>query len=397
MRVLAALLATALAACAPRGLDEGRVGAVEAVAKDYVARKQAAGVVVVAALDGREVFARAYGSADLESGAPMRVDTIVRLYSMTKAVACAAALVLVDDGVLGLDDPVAKWVPEVKDVRVVDASGTRAPSRPPTVRDLMLHTAGYTYGGSGRPADKAYAEVKPLEAKDMDDFAARLGRIPLAFDPGKDWVYSISIDVVGLVVERASKMKLDRFLETRIFKPLGMVDTGFHVPAEKLGRFAANYRREKDGLKRIDGQADSKYAKPPGFCSAGGGLVGTARDYLRFLLMVEGGGAPILKPETASLMWINLLPKEAFPIYFGKQVRHGTGFGLGFSVRVKDTDWDPAGRQGEYGWGGAASTHYWVSPRDRLAVVTLEQTMPYAFDLEFAIKKPVYEAIGERR
>jgi CubicO group peptidase (beta-lactamase class C family) len=179
-----------------------------------------------------------------------------------------------------------------------------------------------------------------------------------------------------------------------------MRDSGFSVPAEKVGRFAGNYQREKDGLKEIDEPAKSKYLKPPGLVSAGGGMVSTIRDYMRFLLMIDGGGAlhgvRILSPESVKLMTTNLLPKEAFPIYFGNQKRHGTGFGLGFSVRTADTEWDPAGRVGEYGWGGAASTHYWVSTKDHLAVVTMEQTMPYTFDVEFAVKGLIYDAIVKR-
>ena len=236
-----------------------------------------------------------------------------------------------------------------------------------------------------------------MESVDLDEFARRLAALPLAFDPGKDWVYSHSTDVLGLVLERVSGMKLDRFLEERMFRPLDMKDTGFYVPAEKVDRFAANYQRGEKGLKLIDAPRESKYLKRPGLLSGGGGLVSTARDYLRFLLMVEGGGAlhgrRILSKESVRLMTTDQLPREAFPIYFGKQIRHGTGFGLGFSVRTADTDWDPQARAGEYGWGGAASTHYWVSPKDRIVVVTMEQTMPYTFDTEFAVKGLLYDAL----
>ena len=163
----------------------------------------------------------------------------------------------------------------------------------------------------------------------------------------------------------------------------------------KLDRFAANYNHGVEGLKRIDNP--SKYAKPATFFSGGGGLASTARDYMRFLLMVEGGGklgeTRILKEETVRLMTTNQLPKEAFPIKFGRQVRPGTGFGLGFSVRTAETEWDPKARVGEYGWGGAASTHYWASPKDRVIVVTMEQTMPYSPDVEFAIKGLIYDAV----
>jgi len=389
VRLLPLLLALGCAA-APR-LSPEKLHSLDPVLDGMVAKKKLAGAIVLVAKDGEIVFERSYGMMDLEAATPMRPDAIVRIYSMTKAIVTAAALLLVDEGKLGLDDPVAKSIPEFKDLKVQTPEGLRDPSRPPTVKDLMLHTAGFTYGGGSRLPDKLYQEKKPLESKDLDEMAAKLATIPLAFDPGKDWNYSLSIDVLGLVIERVSGKKLDRFLEERIFKPLGMGDTGFHVPAEKAGRFAANYERQGEELKRID--TPSKYLKPATFLSGGGGLVSTARDYMRFLLMIDRGGEGLLKPATVRLMTTDQLPREAFPIYFGKQVRHGTGFGLGFSVRTAATEWDPAAPVGEYGWGGAASTHYWTSPKDRLIVVTLEQTMPYTFDTEFAVKGLIYDAL----
>lgn len=381
-------------------LSQEKLHKIDPVIQEMVARHKIAGAVVMVAKDGAVAFTGTYGQMDLEAGKPMRSDAIFRIYSMSKGIVSAAALILVEEGKLNLDVPIGDLVPELKGLQVYAAEGNRAPSRAPTVKDLMLHTAGFTYGGNDRPNGKGYSEKKPLEAKDLGDMAQRLAAIPLAFDPGKDWVYSVSIDVLGLVIERASGMKLDRFLQERIFKPLDMEDTGFFVRADKADRLAANYQRQEEGLKLIDAPGTSKYLKSPGLLSGGGGLAGTARDYVRFLMMIEAGGEldgrRILKPETVKLMTTNQLPREAFPIYFGKQVRHGTGFGLGFSVRTADTEWDPAGRVGEYGWGGAASTHYWVSPQDRLIVVTMEQTMPYTFDTEFAVKKLIYDAIEKR-
>ena len=377
------LAALALLAAAPR--PQEKLQKLDPVITGLIEKKKIAGEVIIVAKDGQVAFHEAWGKLDLESGKPMPKDAIFRIYSMTKAIVTAAALVLLDEGKLALDDPVSKSIPELKDLKVQSKEGPRPPSRAPTVKDLMLHTAGFTYAMAG----------KPLEAKDLDEMAARLAGATLAFDPGKDWQYSISIDVLGLVVERVSGMKLDRFLQERIFKPLDLKDTGFFVPQEKAERFASNYQKEGEGLKRID--LPSKYLQPPTFLSGGGGLVSTARDYMRFLLMVEGGGelggVRILKPETVRLMTTNQLPPEAFPIRFGQQIRHGTGFTLGFSVRTKDTEWDPQARAGEYGWGGAASTHYWVSPKDRLVVVTLEQVMPYSFETEFAVKGLIYEAL----
>lgn len=393
------------AGCAPslREVPAGRVEAstsqklrkVDAVVEEMIAAHKLAGAVILVAKDGQVVFSGTYGKMDVDAGTPMRPDAIFRIYSMTKAIVTAAALQLVDEGKLRLDAPIGESIPELRDLQVGIADGTRAPSRPPTVKDLMLHTAGFLYGNPDRPGGKLYPEKKPLEAPDLDEMAKRLSTIPLAFDPGKDWVYSVSIDVLGLVIERVSGMKLDRFLEERIFAPLDMKDSGFFVPAEKLDRFAASYQRAGKELKRID--LPSRYLKSPGLLSGGGGLVSTARDYLRFLLMVEGGGElhgrRILSADAVRLMTTNQLPKEAFPIYFGKEIRHETGFGLGFSVRTADSAWDPKARVSEYGWGGAASTHYWVSPKDRIVVVTMEQTMPYTFETEFAVKGLIYDAL----
>jgi len=378
------------------GLSSEKLHKVDGIIGEMIEKKKLAGAIVMVAKDGQIAFTGVYGKMDLEADKPMKEDAIFRIYSMTKAITSAAALILVEEGKLKLDAAVGDVIPELKDVKVATAEGLRAPTRPPTIRDLFLHDAGYMYG-DGRETKTAYKDHKPMEAPSLDEMAKRLQNVPLAFDPGMDWVYGINIDVLGLAVQRAAGKPLDQFMEERIFKPLDMKDSGFMVPAEKVGRFAANYGRNKDGLKVIDEPAKSKYLKPPGLVSGGGGMVGTIRDYMRFLLMVDGlgtlGNVKILSPESVKLMTSNLLPKEAFPIYFGKEKRHGVGFGLGFCVRTADTEWDKTARAGEYGWGGAASTHYWASPKDRLVVVTMEQTMPYSFDVEFAVKGPIYDAI----
>jgi CubicO group peptidase (beta-lactamase class C family) len=398
MRLLSLLLLALAAGCSaapPPRFSADKLKKVEDVVQALVAGKKVAGAVVLVARDGRPAAPIVRGFLDVEAAKPMRADALFRIYSMSKGITTAAALTLVEEGKVGLDDPIARHIPELKDLKVRDGDALRPPSRAPTVKDLMLHTAGFTYGGAS--TSKAWAEKKPLEAKDLDEFARRLADVHLAFDPGSDWHYGVNTDVLGLVVQRAAGKKLSDVLRERIFEPLGMVDTGFHVPPDKAGRFAANYRRDKDGLAVVDAPGASKYLQPPGLESGGGGLVGTAGDYLRFLLMIDGGGAldgrRILRPETVRLMTSNQLPPPAFPIYFGQQKRHGTGFGLGFSVRTADTEWDPAGRVGEYGWGGAASTHYWCSPKDRLVVVTMEQIMPYNFDTEFALKGLLYDAL----
>lgn len=382
---------------AEAGLAEDKLAEVDRFMQGQVDGKKIAGGIVVVSHRGKIGFFHTYGQMDLEAKQPMRPDTIFRLYSMTKAITTAAALKLHDDGKLGLDDSVSKYIPSFADLKVADADALRAPQRAMTIRDLMLHTSGFSYGGLGPDATKeAYKRLDPMKSADLKEMAEKLSQIPLAFDPGTQWMYGVSTDVLGRVIEVASGESLDVYLRKSIFEPLEMTDTAFSVPSEKLSRFAANYSRSDDGLKLNDAPATSNFAKPVTFFSGGGGLVGTARDYLRFLTMIANGGDleghRILRGETVKLMTSNQLPPEAYPIRFGDQIRHGVGFGLGFSVRTEATTWDPAGRIGEYGWGGAASTHYWASPADQLIVVTLEQIMPYQWDTEFGVKKLLYEA-----
>ena len=383
---------------AKAGLSASRLAEVDTFMEHQVAARKIAGGVVIIAHEGKIGFFQAYGLADVETKQPMRRDTIFRIYSMSKAITTAAALNLVDAGEIGLDDPVSKFIPGFAELKVATPSGLRSPTRAMTIRDLMRHTSGLTYGSGPAALKEAYGRLKPLESKDLAEMSDKLAQVPLAFDPGSDWTYSVSIDVLGRVIEVASGDPLDVFLAKKFFEPLDMPDTAFSVPPEKLPRFAANYARSADGLKVIDVPARSKYAGKVTFFSGGGGLVSTARDYMRFLTMVQNGGEldghRFLRPETVALMTTDQLPREAFPIHFDKEKRLGTGFGLGFSVRTEDTKWDPAGHRGEYGWGGAASTHYWVSPADKLIVITLEQIMPYQWDTEFGLKKIIYDAIS---
>lgn len=267
-----------------------------------------------------------------------------------------------------------------------------------TIRDLMRHTAGLTYGFFGNTeVDRLYRQAGVLSREDDSDaMLKKLGALPLLYHPGDQWVYSVAVDVQGILIERISGTSLDNFLRQRVFEPLDMVDTGFHVPEDKVDRFADSFRPDGDGLAVGDAAVNSRYLRPPAFFSGGGGLVSTARDYMRFLQMLLNGGElfgeRLLSRESVTAMTRNQLPEAAYPISIGGD-REGVGFGLGFSVRVEDSDWDPSGRVGEVGWGGAASTHFWISPDDDLAVVTMEQTQPYTWHAEWAIKGLIYNAI----
>lgn len=382
------------------GLSAEKLGKVDAAMEELVAQKQIPGGIVMIARHGKIAHFGTYGMRDIENQTPMEKDTIFRIYSMTKSIATAAALMLHEEGRLNVNDPVSKYLPELKELRVVKGNETVPANGEVTIADLMRHTSGYGYGDEGVAAfDSAFKKADPLNTKvPLSRMQSKLGDIPLQFEPGSDWVYGISTDILGRVVEVASGQTLLGFLDERIFKPLDMKDTGFHVPADKVDRFANNYNSDSKGKLWIaDDAKKSPFLTQPLFEGGGGGLVSTARDYMRFLLMIQGDGEfqgkRYLKPETVALMKTNQVPESAGWVTFGDEIREGVGFSYGFCVRVKMSDWDPDGRVGEYGWGGMASTHYWVSPKDDLTVITLEQVLPYSFLTEFKVKGLIYDAI----
>jgi CubicO group peptidase (beta-lactamase class C family) len=343
---------------------------------------------------------------DIEAGKPMKRDTIFRFYSMTKPITTVAAMMLYEQGKINLDDPVSKYIPEFKELKVVadpDAEDIEevAANRKMTVRDLMRHTSGLTYGIFGNTAvDKLYRKSVQLGGNrtTLENMTKNLAKIPLLYQPGTKWHYSVSTDVLGRVVEVASGQSLDKFFAERIFEPLGMEDTAFSVPKEKIHRFATNYGPNPQGsLRPIDKPETTRYAKMPTFLSGGGGLVSTASDYMRFCLMLlnkgEFGSKRLLKTETVEMMTKNQLPEIAYPI--GSGDRAGVGFGLGFSVRVESSNGEASSRIGEYGWGGMASTHFWISPNDGITVVALTQHIPFSNRAERALKPIIYEAISD--
>lgn len=380
------------------GMSSAELAKIDEVMNRRIADGKLAGGVVIVARRGQVVYHKSFGKRDMESGQPMEKDTIVRIFSMTKAIVSAGALMLMEEGKIDLDAPVSKYLPVLANVKVWTPDGLVPPRRAMTVRDLMRHTAGFT-GTDYDLAAKEMEEAKLGESKDLDDLVTRLAGVPLACHPGDKFIYSKSIDVLGLIVQKTSGKDLDVFLHERLFDPLGMVDTDFWVPSAKRGRFATLYTDAEGDLKVItDKRAHDKYYARPSVLSGGGGLVGTTSDYMRFLLMVSNGGSwngkQYLKPETVALMTHDELPRAAFPIWSGRGVKHGTGFGLGFSVRKADTEWDPDAHIGEYAWDGAASTHYWVSPKDdNLIVVTVEQVVPFNFDTAWALKPVIYRAV----
>lgn len=384
----------------------------------YVEPGKIAGAQVLVARHGEVAYSRTFGLMDRERNRPWTDDTIVRIYSMTKPVVSVALMQFWERGLFQLDDPVAKVLPEWKDLRVwVSGEGeamvTERPARPVTFRQVLSHTAGLTYGallesvgipGHRHPVDKAYvAERIRREDEDLDGFVAKLGRVPLRYQPGTQWMYSFATDVVGALVQRLAGRPLGEVLRSEIFEPLGMTDTGFHVRPEQAGRFAACYQRGADKTATVqDDPEKSPYLRPPRFESGGGGLVSTLADYHRFCEMLRRGGEldgrRILGPRTMRLMTANHLPGGASLTElaldgFSETTPYGVGFGLGFAVT---TDGVRAGTasQGDYYWGGAASTAFWVDPGEDLIVVFLTQLLPSTiFNFRGQLRSLVYSAI----
>jgi len=328
------------------GMSAEKLAGVKTAVQGLVDDKKVAGATVVVARKGKIAFFETFGMMDIEAEKPMAKNAILRFYSMSKPITSVALMMLYEEGKIKLDEAVSKYIPQFKGLKVYAESGNVDTKRPMTVRDLLRHTSGLTYGFFGNTAvDKMYREKATLGGDgDLEDMADKLGEIPLLYQPGTKWHYSVSTDVLGYLVEKVSGRPLDKFFRQRIFRPLGMKDTAFHVPAKKVDRFAVCY---SFGLSVSDNPAKSRYLKKPAMRSGGGGLVSTAPDYLRFcqMLLNKGqlDGKRLLRTETVEMMTKNQLPE-------GVTRNDSGGFGLGFSVRTEDGEFP----KGEYGWGGMA-------------------------------------------
>jgi CubicO group peptidase (beta-lactamase class C family) len=387
-----------------QGVSPTKLADAEKAIQALIDKKEYAGAITLVSRHGKIVEWKTYGMADLANSKPMQKDTIVRIYSMSKPITTVAAMMLVEEGKIRLDDPVSKFIPELRELRVYVGPGdkTEPARREITIRDLMRHTSGFTYGLFGNSAvDKMYLTKGALDRNlDLQQFVSRLSKLPLKYQPGTKFNYSVSTDVLGRVVEVASGQTLDAFFAERIFKPLDMVDSGFYVPADKVSRFAVNYGPGTDGMRVVDNPEKSTYLKSPKFLSGGGGLVSTARDYERFCqMMLNGGeldGTRLLKAETVAEMTRNQLPAEALPMTMPSPTAmpdKSLGFGLGFGVRTSPSASDPSVIPGEYFWGGYASTGFMICPRDQTVIISLAQFLPLKVTLADTFKRKVDEAI----
>ncbi len=372
----------------------------------YVDDGKLAGLTTLVSRRGKIVHFETYGQQNKAKGIQTSKDTLYRIYSMTKPITGVAMMMLWEEGKFKLDDPVSKYLPSFKGQRVFAGAGqknkikTLPVEREATIRDLMRHTAGLTYGFFGdTPVDRVYRASGMFDAKnDLATLVDMLAKQPLLYQPGKSWVYSLSVDVQGRLIEKFSGMSLEDFFQKRIFEPLGMKDTGFKVRKDQKKIFSEVYGIDKEkGLTAYRGSFYRDFNETPPFLSGGGGLVSTTSDYWRFAQMVANGGilegARLLKPETVAMMRSDQLPKDLAGIGGGKL---GLGFGLDFAV-VKDVKKAGIeGREGEYYWGGLANTLFWIDPKEDIVAVLMTNLMPSGvFPLRKDMHKYVYGALAE--
>lgn len=404
-----------------QGMSYERLARIERfLDENYVATGTLAGTITQVWRRGELALNSVLGLADRERQKPMAEDAIFRIYSMTKPITSVAIMMLVEECKIALDDPVSKYIPSWEKLGVyaggfMESFQTRASARAMRVVDLLRHTSGLTYGfQQNTNVDAAYRKLKVGElatAGTLDEMIEKLGTLPLEFSPGEAWNYSVSTDVLGYLVGKVSGMAFEDFLKARIFEPLGMIDTAFYVPQEKVSRFCACYAIGALGSNVVsekgptlqDDPHTSPYREPPSFVSGGGGLVSTAADYMRFArMLLRGGeldGVRLLGPKTVELMTANHLPggvdlPRLSRSMFTEAAYEGVGFGLGFATTIAPASTLIPGSAGDFFWGGAASTFFWVDPREDMIVLFLTQLLPStAYPIRRQLRTLVYSAI----
>jgi CubicO group peptidase (beta-lactamase class C family) len=392
------------------GLDARQLTRIgEHLQSRYIEPEKIVGCQVTVARHGTVGYFESFGLMDREGQQPMAEDTIFRLFSMTKPITGVALMKLYERGHFQLGDPVHRWIPEWKDLKVKTANGLVDCDRPMSVKDCLMHATGLGWGIEGPlTIDQflpAMMRLRGGEQGTLEGLTQQLAEFPLEFQPGTKWLYGLSTDICGRLVEAMSGQRFDDFLQQEIFEPLGMVDTGFYVPEAKRERLAANYiRGGSKALHRLEGEFADVATSPPKFLSGGGGLAGTSADYLRFAQMLANGGeldgVRILGRKTVELMTVNHLPGGvdlgAFhvPGSYGETGFDGVGFGLTMAVGLGQVATQSIGSPGDFYWGGAASTIFWVDPVEELVVIFMTQLMPSGtFNFRGQLKSIVYPAL----
>jgi CubicO group peptidase (beta-lactamase class C family) len=393
------------------GFSSERLERLHALMKQTVDQKQLPGIVTMLARHGKVIDYRAYGNKDFTTGAPMTKDAIFRDFSMTKPVTGVAMMMLYEQGKWLPMDRIDKFIPEFQHLKVFKAVGQDGkmiledPVHPPTMAELLTHTAGFVYGFFGdTPVDKMYREQNLFQSQNLQQMIDKLAKIPLAYQPGKAWVYSVSMDIQGYIIEKLSGQSLPDFMEQHIFKPLRMKDAGFFVPKEKRDRFVTMYRANPNGELVTDGTpgAPADYATQPTLPSGGGGMVSTAEDYFRFAQMLCNGGeldgVRLVSPASVKLMASNHLPPSLLTGEFGiglQVMRPGFGYGYNCAVVFDPPEANLPEGKGTFFWGGAAGTWFWIDPTNDVVFVGMIQRLlgPLSPNLEFQSRAAVYQAL----
>ncbi|MDP4021816.1 serine hydrolase domain-containing protein [Methylobacterium sp. NEAU 140] len=395
------------------GFDPERLARVVPWMDRLVEDGRLAGLSVTVARRGRVAFARACGRADLARDTPFTLDTVTRIYSMTKPLTSVAVMQLYEQGLFQLDDPVARFLPEFAEMRVASGGNrmkveTEPARRPITIRDLLTHTAGLTYGFMEATLVDALYRERGIDflAREgtLAEMVARTAAAPLLAQPGTAWNYSVATDVLGHLVAVVSGRPFADYLREAVIAPLGMADTDFHVRPDLMPRFCAAYAYDRERrLARFDDSVETVFAAAPAIASGGGGLVSTAADYHRFCRMILGGGAidaaRLLGRKTVALMLANHLGGDLAAMgtpRFAETSYTGIGFGLGFSVMLDPARAQILGTPGEVAWGGMASTAFWIDPAEDLAVVLMTQLVPSsALPIRRELRVMTYAALAD--
>ena len=394
------------------GVSAERLERISEVSKSYLEDEKVAGIATMVSRNGKIIYAKAFGERGVDDSKTLKIDDLFRIYSMTKPIVAVAAMQLYEKGMFHLNDPISKFLPELVELSVMDEEGNLTPNQEPiSMQQLLTHTAGFSYGFSNSKVDQEYNKAELWKSKDSDDFIKRVAALPLHYKPGERWHYSIAVDLTGVIVERLSGMALDEYLQTYIFEPLGMVDTFFEVPKKKMKRFLPNhyYDYGEKSLKTVQ-ETKEKYNAMSNYedvsmFSGGGGLVSTAMDYMLFMEALQNGGSlngnRILGPKTLQYMIRNHLSGSieqkggAGENPLDEASNNGFGFGLGFGLVTNSVNKSIIGSEGEYNWGGAAGTVFWIDPVENISVVSMIQLMSSPWKLREDLKVAVYQALDQ--
>jgi len=382
------------------GMSSAQIGKVEALGAQYVREGKYSGIVTLVARHGKIVNFNAHGTYGVANSKPLETDTLFRIYSMTKPITAVAAMMLYEEGKFHMNDPVSKFLPEFKEQKIRVDGVLQKPKSPMRMRQLFTHSAGLTYGFSAdHPVEVEYQKAKLFQSANLNEFTRKVAALPLRYEPGTRYQYSVSMDILGAVIEKLAGMSLDKFYHARIFEPLKMKDTFFEIPADKLDRLASDQFWDEASKSVQDMPVDQsrKYDKVTLFMG-GGGLISTARDYFRFAQMVLNGGtlegARILSPKTVEYLSLNHLT-DAVRNEGEHDLHGGQSMALGFGVVTTPALMPAISSKGELSWAGLAGTKFWIDPKEQLVAIALVQLYSTPWPLRFDMKSAVYQAIAE--